>query len=205
MPPQAPAPASRGEAAGAAPPETPEPEAARSSSPDTPRDAGSPSRDELVTAWGDHVLSQLRPGVRAVYAAGRFVDADGASATFALPNQPHVERARLLEGEVCAALAAHFGRPVRLTLVAESGAPASSAGPASGASSSSGPGWPPASPNSSGPGGGRAAPSSGGSGGSSGASLVTEAFDPASPEVASDPVSWAKDRLEQVFPGVEEV
>ncbi len=72
-----------------------------------------------MEAWGDHVLNQLRPGVRAVFAAGRFLSSEDATAILALPNSAHVERAEESSREVAEALGRHFGRPVRLRLVAE--------------------------------------------------------------------------------------
>ena len=78
-----------------------------------------PSRDELVTAWGDHVLTGLRPKVRAIYQAGRFVASEGGEAVLALPNDAHLIHAEPLTGDVVEALGRHFGRPVRLRLVTE--------------------------------------------------------------------------------------
>ncbi len=82
-------------------------------------DTPAPTRDEFVAAWGDHVLSQLRPRVRAVFAVGRFVATEGATAVLALPNSAHVERAKLQSDEVAEALGRYFGRPIELRLVAE--------------------------------------------------------------------------------------
>ena len=88
-------------------------------------DMPAPTRDEIVAAWGDHVLSQLRPRVRAVFAVGRFLATEGATAILALPNSAHVERAGLDCEEVAEALSRYFGRPVHLRLVAETGLGAS--------------------------------------------------------------------------------
>jgi DNA polymerase-3 subunit gamma/tau len=100
---------------------TPEPEA-----PPAPAAAGDlPSRDELTLAWGDRVLTDLRPKVKMLYAAGRFVDHAGEVAAFALPNQTHVERCEPLKADVEAALASEFGRPVPLVLVVDGGTDAS--------------------------------------------------------------------------------
>jgi len=88
-------------------------------------DVPPPTRDEIVAAWGDHVLSQLRPRVRAVFAVGRFLATEGATAILALPNSAHVERAGLDCEEVAEALSRYFGRPVHLRLVAETGLGAS--------------------------------------------------------------------------------
>ena len=97
-----------------------------------------PTRDELVAAWGDHVLSQLRPRVRAVFAVGRFLATEGATAILALPNSAHVERAGFDCEEVAQALSRYFGRPVHLRLIAETGLGAGYPSPASTSSGSRG-------------------------------------------------------------------
>ncbi len=80
-----------------------------------------PSRDELTIAWGDRVLGGLRPKVKMLFAAGRFLEnADGAAA-FALPNATHVTRCEPLKVDVESALAAEFGRSVPLVLVVDGG------------------------------------------------------------------------------------
>jgi DNA polymerase III subunit gamma/tau len=105
-----------------APPAPPEP--AGGPSPEAPS-AGVPTRDELTLAWGDHVLDGLPGAAKALYRMGRFVDGDGRSATFALPNAPHRDHCEKQRPAVEAALARHFGRPVPLRLVtdAEAGGP----------------------------------------------------------------------------------
>ncbi|HYF47171.1 MAG TPA: DNA polymerase III subunit gamma/tau [Acidimicrobiales bacterium] len=94
-----------------------------------------PSRDELTLAWGDRVLTDLRPKVKMLYAAGRFVEHTGEGAAFALPNQTHVERCLPLKGDVEAALAAEFGRPVPLVLVVDGGPEAEPSSPVAEAAS----------------------------------------------------------------------
>jgi DNA polymerase-3 subunit gamma/tau len=81
-----------------------------------------PSRDELVQAWGDHVIGRLRPKAKALFQAGRFVSAEGGRAQFGLPNDIHRNRCEDMRPEVEAALADQFGRPVPLVLVVD-GAP----------------------------------------------------------------------------------
>jgi hypothetical protein len=76
-----------------------------------------PSRDELTKAWGDEVLPSLRPATKAYVSSGRFVEVDGPTAVFALPDPGLVARAGSLRGEVEAALAAYFNRPVPLRFV----------------------------------------------------------------------------------------
>jgi DNA polymerase-3 subunit gamma/tau len=84
------------------------------------RPAGAlPDRDELTKAWGDKVLGGLHPRVRSRFAAGRFLPNDGDTAVFALPGAAHRDQCVPLQGDVEAALASHFGRPVPLRLVAE--------------------------------------------------------------------------------------
>jgi len=83
-----------------------------------------PSREELTTAWGDKVLASLRPRARALFGAGRFVGAGEHTAEFALPDEVHRSRCQPLVPEVEDALGAHFGCPVRLSLVVDDGSPA---------------------------------------------------------------------------------
>jgi len=98
----------------------PQPAATPVTGPEPDNDLPPPTRDELVAAWGDHVLSQLRPRVRAVFAVGRFVATEGATAIVALPNSAHVQRAEPDSQEVAEALGRYFGRRVGVRLVAES-------------------------------------------------------------------------------------
>ncbi|MFP5326073.1 MAG: DNA polymerase III subunit gamma/tau [Acidimicrobiia bacterium] len=81
-----------------------------------------PSRDDLVKAWGDVVLPKLRPRARSLFNVGRFISAEGNTATFGLPNEIHVEHASKERNEVEAALRAHFGVAVSLRLVVDGGA-----------------------------------------------------------------------------------
>ena len=194
-----------------------------------------PTRDELVAAWGDHVLSQLRPRVRAVFAVGRFLASEDGTAVLALPNSAHVERASIDCGEVAEALSRHFGRPVELRLVAETGFAAGYPAPADASSGRGSPEQgndahslttPPA-------GAQRDAPrfaAAGTAPGSSGASrargraspppgmvaghspddtddelLDPDDLDPDAEIVAGDRISWAQDRVMEAFPGAEEV
>ncbi|MGA2804910.1 MAG: DNA polymerase III subunit gamma/tau [Acidimicrobiales bacterium] len=194
-----------------------------------------PTRDELVAAWGDHVLSQLRPRVRAVFAVGRFLASEDGMAVLALPNSAHVERASFDCGEVAEALSRHFGRPVEVRLVAETGLGAGYSAPAETSSGrgslepggdAHSPRTPPAGvqgeaprsaaggtpPGSSGAARvrGRAAPSPGMVTGYSPEDTDDEMLDPddLDPDaeiVAGDKISWAHDRVMEAFPGAEEV
>jgi DNA polymerase-3 subunit gamma/tau len=82
-----------------------------------------PTRDELTLAWGDHVLASLRgSAAKARFAGGRFVAVEDGAAVFGLPNAVHRDRCEECRTDVEAALAAHFGRPVPLRLVVDTGA-----------------------------------------------------------------------------------
>ena len=81
-----------------------------------------PSRDDLTKAWGDGVLTSLRPPVKVRFAAGRFLPNDGDTAVFALPTEPHRQQCEPLRAEVEAALALRFGRAVAVLLVVDTGA-----------------------------------------------------------------------------------
>ena len=82
-----------------------------------------PSRDQLTLAWADEILVKLRPIVRAVYGAGRFVEGSEGAIAFAVPNEPHRRRCDEHRADVERAIAAHFGTPVRLALVVDGGTP----------------------------------------------------------------------------------
>ncbi len=81
-----------------------------------------PSRDDLVQAWGDHLIGGLRPKAKALFQAGRFVGVDDEQAIYGLPNETHRTRCEDMRDEVEAALAGYFGRPIPLLLVVEPGA-----------------------------------------------------------------------------------
>ncbi len=107
--------------------------------------AALPSRDELTLAWGDRILTGLRPKVKMLFAAGRFLDNTDSGAAFALPNATHVTRCEPVKPDVEAALAAEFGRPVPVVLVVDGGSDAPESAPVDGgdAPEHSGPGVPP--------------------------------------------------------------
>jgi DNA polymerase-3 subunit gamma/tau len=84
--------------------------------------AAFPTRDELVQAWGDQVIGRLRPKAKALFQAGRFVGVDDGRARFGLPNEIHRNRCEAMRGEVEAALADQFGRPIPLDLVVDGAA-----------------------------------------------------------------------------------
>jgi DNA polymerase-3 subunit gamma/tau len=78
-----------------------------------------PSRDELVQVWGDGLLSQLPNRARARFRVGRFVDVDGTTAVFALPNETHRSYCEEVRLEVELALAQRFGTAVPIRLVVD--------------------------------------------------------------------------------------
>lgn len=96
-----------------------------------------PSRDELVEAWGDHVLGRLRPKAKALFQAGRFVGVEGDKAKFGLPNETHRKRCEEVRADVEAVLSEHFGRRVPLVLVVDDSS--GDQGPAVGRSGAAGP------------------------------------------------------------------
>jgi DNA polymerase-3 subunit gamma/tau len=84
---------------------------------DAPADL--PGVDELAAAMAEGVLGQLRGVAKAIYSTGRFVGVEAGAAVFALANAPTRDRAERVRADVEAALAARFGRPIRLRLVDE--------------------------------------------------------------------------------------
>ena len=168
-----------------------------------------PTRDELVEAWGDHVLNQLRPRVRAVFAIGRFIATDGPTAVLALPNAKHVERAEEDAAEVAEALGRHFGRPVLLRLVVESDTGGGNPLPATSTRSSRGALHQQGAHDQGSPGrpGAQATWSPTKAPGSDAADEVLDPdeLDPLGERVPGDAASWAQERLMQMFPGAEEV
>ncbi|MGH9067931.1 MAG: hypothetical protein ACRD0J_10650, partial [Acidimicrobiales bacterium] len=77
---------------------------------------------DLVQACGDHILSRLRPRARALFRAGRFLEAASGTAVFALPGDAHRANCESSRGDVEAAISSHFGSPVRLHLVVDEAA-----------------------------------------------------------------------------------
>jgi DNA polymerase-3 subunit gamma/tau len=80
-----------------------------------------PTRDELTVAWADAVVPKLKGMAKALFLPGRFVGETDGRMAFAVANDPHRKRAEPYRAEVEATLAAHFGRPVPLTLVLDEG------------------------------------------------------------------------------------
>jgi DNA polymerase-3 subunit gamma/tau len=157
------------------------------------------SREDLVQAWGDTILSSLRPRCRAIFQAGRFVESSSGTARFALPNSAHLVHAEPLSAEVAAVLSKHFGRQIALQLVVDGEPPSSTSAPRA-------PGTPLVRATASGVGPALEVTS---------VEEETEALEELDAErsgsrramsTAPEPeVSWAADRLLQAFPGAEEV
>jgi hypothetical protein len=88
-----------------------------------------PTRDEMTTAWGDHVMRSLRPTIQAKFNNARFVDGDGSAAMAAFASKALVDLAESVRPDVESAFAEHFGRRVPLRLVvADDGTPGSRVG-----------------------------------------------------------------------------
>jgi DNA polymerase-3 subunit gamma/tau len=90
-----------------------------------------PTRDEIVLAWGDSVLSTLPSKAKPRFASGRFLTVGPDAAVFGLPNKIHAAKCEEVRPEVEAALADHFGRPVPIRIVVDDGASAPMADPPS--------------------------------------------------------------------------
>ena len=160
-----------------------------------------PSRDELVEAWGDHVLGRLRPKAKALFQAGRFVSVEGEQAKFGLPNETHRKRCEEVRADVEAVLSEHFGRRVSLVLVVDDStggqaAPTGRSGPEapdpfapSSGSSDPSPSAPAAPPSGSSFPSGDSAPAAAGSAPAAGATLSSTP--PGSPAPAPAPGSRA--------------
>jgi DNA polymerase-3 subunit gamma/tau len=115
----------------AAEPKAPEARAQPSAQPSAPEPVAAaavavadlPTRDEIVLAWGDSVLSSLPSKARPRFASGRFLTVETDAAVFGLPNKIHAAKCEEVRTEVESALAAHFGRPVPIRIVVDDGPP----------------------------------------------------------------------------------
>jgi DNA polymerase-3 subunit gamma/tau len=166
-----------------------------------------PSRDQLVQAWGDHVIGGLRPKAKALFQAGRFLGVEGDKAVFGLPNEIHRTRCEEVRGEIESALSGHFGRQVGLVLIVDSGAPSGSsdpipppdAAPDSAPASRPGPPDPGTPPRASKPSPGHA------EGGATDGIDDLAAFDESELGEIAQVDNSATSRVLQAFPGAEEV
>ncbi len=173
-----------------------------------------PTRDELVQAWGDHIIGRLRPKAKALFQAGRFVGVEGEKAVFGLPNEIHRSRCEEVRGEIEVALADHFGRAVGLVLVVDAGAGGGGGtGPGGGEPAGvpsrpyppePGPGTDPSAANR--PAGGVPAPTAEGSGAEGPDDLEDlSAFDESQLGEVADFDNSVESRVLKAFPGAEEV
>ena len=78
-----------------------------------------PSVGALSDAWAATILDGLSQRVKSRYRAGRFLSAGDGVAQYGLPNAIHANRCEEGRPEVEAALAAHFGMPIALTIVVD--------------------------------------------------------------------------------------
>jgi DNA polymerase-3 subunit gamma/tau len=85
--------------------------------------AQGPDRDAITLAWGDSILAKLSPRARALFQGGRFTDADGRLCTFAVANDAQRDHCQPKLAEVEAAIASHFGTPIKLRLVVDAASP----------------------------------------------------------------------------------
>ena len=105
------------------------PTPSRSRPPDrspTPKCSGAPTgltREGLTLAWADKVMPSLGGLAKAMYGVGRFLEVDGSTAVFALPNEAHRRKCEQKRPEVEAALSSHMGVPASLRLVVDDGRP----------------------------------------------------------------------------------
>ncbi len=91
-----------------------------------PAAAGTPTgltREGLTLAWADMVMPSLGGLAKAMYGVGRFLEVDGSTAVFALPNEAHRRKCEQKRVEVEGALSAHLGMPATLRLVVDDGRP----------------------------------------------------------------------------------
>ncbi len=95
--------------------------APRATAASTPQPSGEmPSVDQLNQAWTDSILKAIRPAVKALFGAGRFVGVDATHAMYGLPNQAHADRCQARLSDVQPSVDQHFGRSIPIRLVADS-------------------------------------------------------------------------------------
>jgi DNA polymerase-3 subunit gamma/tau len=87
-----------------------------------------PTRDELVQAWGDGLLTSLSNRARARFRVGRFLAVENGAAVFALPNDTHRSYCEEVRIEVEQMLGSRFGTAVPLRLVVDEEATPASVG-----------------------------------------------------------------------------
>jgi DNA polymerase-3 subunit gamma/tau len=75
------------------------------------------SRDQITMDW-EHIRAKLPRKAKARF-EGRWVSVDDDVAVYALPNEPHRQRCEEIRADVEATIAAFYGVPVTLRLVAD--------------------------------------------------------------------------------------
>jgi hypothetical protein len=84
---------------------------------------GGLTREGLTLAWADKVMPTLGGLAKAMYGVGRFLEVEGSTAVFALPNEAHRRKCEQKRVEVEAARSSHLGMPATLRLVVDDGRP----------------------------------------------------------------------------------
>ena len=84
--------------------------------------AGGLSVERIAELWQD--IPGLSGLTKGMFAAGTVVSVAGEQVVVSVPNEVHRQKCEQKKADVEAALAAALGSPVRLSLVADAGAPA---------------------------------------------------------------------------------
>jgi DNA polymerase-3 subunit gamma/tau len=84
--------------------------------------AGGPSAGEVDAAWSGSVLGGLPLKIRSKWRSGRWIEPDGGTLRFAVPNAWHQKECEQSRREVEQALGAHLGASVAVSVVVEGGA-----------------------------------------------------------------------------------
>jgi DNA polymerase III subunit gamma/tau len=106
-----------------------------------PAEGGVPTPREVDAAWTGSVLGALPLKIRSKWRGGRWIEPEGRTLRFAVPNAWHQKECEQSSRDVEQALAAHLGGAVAVTVVVEGGA-AGGAGAGPGAGTAP-PGMPP--------------------------------------------------------------
>jgi DNA polymerase-3 subunit gamma/tau len=73
----------------------------------------------VAAAWQQAILPKLKPMARALFSAGQFAGERNGTIVLGLPNETHRSRCETFRADVEAAIAAHFGTKVQLSLVVD--------------------------------------------------------------------------------------
>jgi len=110
-------------AAAAATPNT-EPAPNTQPTPAPPAHNGAPPHfSDLQQAWRDTLLAALPQRAKARFSAGHWIEMEGDTAVFGLPNTPHATRCEECRNDVEQALSTHFGADIHIKLVVDGSAP----------------------------------------------------------------------------------